>query len=156
MCDVLSTYKFQAPVTSGIFIHPAFTRFYIVVLDCEMHFFFFFIFSEKKNCSNTDTWYSSKVTSLSLFVDMCHPLNVNIIFFCDKNYKTLHYDIGCHMSYINTETACLLHNEIRPSLVIICLQFKFNNTTSINPPTHFSFRGLIVTLYISWIQNDSE
>lgn len=46
--------------------------------------FFFFIFSEKKNCSNTDTWYSSKVTSLSLFVDMCHPLNVNIIFFVIK------------------------------------------------------------------------
>lgn len=85
LCDVLSTYKFQAPVTSGIFIHTAFTRFYIFVLDCEMHFFF--IFSEKKNCSNTDTWYSSKVTSLSLFVDMCHPLNVNIIFFVIKIIK---------------------------------------------------------------------
>lgn len=148
MCNVLSTYKFQV-YSSGIY---PFLHFCPGLWNA----LFFFIFSEKKNCSNTDTWYSSKVTSLSLFVDMCHPLNVNIIFFCDKNYKTLHYDIGCHMSYMNTETACLLHNEIRPSLVIICLQFKFNNTTSINPPTHFSFRGLIVTLYISWIQNGSE
>lgn len=49
--------------------------------------FFSSFFQRKKNCSNTDTWYSSKVTSLSLFVDMCHPLNVNIIFFVIKIIK---------------------------------------------------------------------
>lgn len=48
--------------------------------------FFFHFFREKKT-SNTDTWYSSKVTSLSLFVDMCHHLNVNIIFFVIKIIK---------------------------------------------------------------------
>lgn len=47
---------------------------------------FFHFFREKKT-SNNDTWYSSKVTSLSLFVDMCHPLNVNIIFFVIKIMK---------------------------------------------------------------------
>lgn len=97
-----------------------------------MHFFFF-IFQKKTHFLHRH-WYYSKITSL--FVDIGHPLDLNIIFFVKNVYKilVLLYDIGCHMSYLNTKTACLLYNEVRPSLVIICLQLKFNNTTSINPP----------------------
>lgn len=70
-------------------LHPAYlfirhspvSTFLSWTVKCTFHFF------REKNTSNTDTWYSSKVTSLRLFVDMCHPLNVNIIFFVIKIMK---------------------------------------------------------------------
>lgn len=107
--------------TSGVYLSSIYMYVHFCCGLCDKLFqliFSFSFFRKKTPISNTYSGYSSKMKSF--FVDMCHPLNVNITFFVNLFFffffiKHCFMILVVIMSYMNSKIPCFLYNENRPS-----------------------------------------